>query len=139
MARFAWVRPTRGGVLMIIGIIVLAALLLGGLFWLKQSGEQARRGEAISTAEQQLQQESDKGVALNEGDTPQDQDKDQQSSNTQTQSGSSATTNETNSSNLQNATELPQTGLETNVFGLIVAALVTFVAVSYYRSRRGLV
>jgi LPXTG-motif cell wall-anchored protein len=141
MARFVWVRPTRSGVLMIVGIVVLAALLLGGLFWLKQSGEQARRGEAISTAEQQLQQESDKGVALNEGDKDQDTSKDQQTNNDQTQSESSSAPNEgsSNSSTPQSVTELPQTGPETNLLGPIVVALVTFAAVSYYRSRRSLV
>lgn len=131
MAKFTWVRPTRSGVLMTIGIIVLAGLLLGGLFWLKQTGEQARRDEAISTAEQQLQQESEQGVALNEGDTTQTENTNEETSEGQAQSDTSSV-----ASSAADVQELPQTGPAANVIGMVVVGLVTFAIASYYRSRR---
>ncbi len=131
MAKFTWVRPTRSGVLMTIGIIVLAGLLLGGLFWLKQTGEQSRRDEAISTAEQQLQQESEQGVALNEGDTTQTENTNEETSEGQAQSDTSSV-----ASSAADVQELPQTGPAANVIGMVVVGLVTFAIASYYRSRR---
>lgn len=125
---------TRAGVGLAVGIIILAALVFGGLWLVRERGEQARREEAISIADQQLQEESNEGVALNEG---QDQPASSESGDaaqpapTET-SPAPATTPDTPAPAA--AEELPQTGPE---FGSVVGiGLLGFVIVSFIRSRK---
>ncbi len=147
------VHVTRAGVALTVGIILVTGLIVGGLLWVKNSGEQARRNDAIKVAEQNLQKNSDQGVALNKGDEKSGDTSSGQQSGNGSQSGNQsgqATTNQSAGSNQQSqqqggsnsgqssTTELPQTGPSDNLMTFIVIALVTFAGVSYWRSRRSL-
>lgn len=145
---------TRSGVALTVGIIILSLVVLGGLFVVKQQGEQARHSEAVRLAEEKLKSDSNQEVALN-GDANKDASKDStQGSNresTNSESGSSESTGsgstnststgsgsagaESNSSSTagdsinlsqggQSTAELPQTGP-----GGISASLVMTIAV----------
>ena len=59
MARFSGARITRAGIIFIIGIVVLAGLVFGGVMIAKNRGEQVRRDEAIKIAEQTLKDQSE--------------------------------------------------------------------------------
>ena len=125
---------TRAGVGLVIGIILLAALVFGGLWLVRERGEQARREEAINIADQQLQAESDEGVALNP-DAPKGSA--DESGNATSNSGSSNQANNSgnaSSNSATPATELPQTGPE--VGSIFVVGIITFVVFSYLRSRK---
>ena len=135
------VRITQAGVALTVGIIVVTGLIIGGLFAVKNSGEQARREDAIKIAEQNLQDQSNDGVALNDSDKESNANN---SSNESTTSGEGATnsddtttesTNSTNTSN-QTANVLPQTGPAGQLASLVVVALLTFSVVSYITSYR---
>jgi LPXTG-motif cell wall-anchored protein len=138
------VRITRAGVALTVGIIILTGLLIGGLFWVRQSGEQARRDEAVKIAEQNLEDQSGNDVALNEGDASKDETSNDDKSNT-TDSEKSDNTSDTSTQDMpstgtstpEDADELPQTGTA-DVVPFIALGLVTFAGVSYYRSRRTL-
>lgn len=148
------VRITRAGVALTVGIIVVTGLIIGGFFWAKQSGEQARRDAATKIAEQNLEDQS-KNVALNNGDkgnsSQSSQNSSQNSDNTNNSSQSSSNSSDTQSgttnqqgtgtsngsSNQSSATELPKTGIS-DVTPIIGAGLLAFVGAAYYRSRRSL-
>lgn len=111
------IRVTRTGVVLAVGILVGAAILFGLLQIVRDRGEQARREEAISIAEENLQAESEEGVAIEV-----------------TEDETEETSQGTNDVAVSESSVLPQTGPE---FGAIVAVgAVTFVTVSYVRSRR---
>jgi LPXTG-motif cell wall-anchored protein len=115
-----------------VGIILITGLIVGGLFWAKESGEQARREEAIKIAEQNLQDQSDTDVALN-GDTTEPS-----TGNTETQTPPENTDDQqSTSATITDVSELPQTGPADSAMFIAVGAL-TFATVSYYRSRRTL-
>ena len=59
MAAFGGWRLTRTGVLFVIGIVVLAGLVTGGIFLVKNRGEAVRRDEAVKIAEQNLKDQSE--------------------------------------------------------------------------------
>lgn len=118
------IRITRAGVGLTVGIIILAAGVLGGLYYVQQRGEQARREEAIQIAEENLQEQSDQDIALNEPQA------DSESSNPPSEDG-------IDGSGEQGTSELPQTGAEGTVFVVAVAGL-TFAVTGYVASRRAL-
>lgn len=131
---------TRAGVALTVGIIVLTGVVVGGLFLLKHQGEQARRDEAITIAEQQLEQQSNDGVALNEGDQATTEEESSQSSgdNAATNNSRDEQASESNSSsNTDVITHLPETG-SSDLVSLVAIALLTFTGVSYIASRRSL-
>ena len=146
------VRITRAGVALTVGIIVVTGLIIGGLFWAKQSGEQARHNAATKIAEQNLEDQS-KNIALNNGDSSSNnssnssQNSSNSSSNTTdnfgstTQNNSSdnsnSTNNSSNSSQSSSTTELPKTGIS-DITPIIGAGLLAFIGAAYYRSRRTL-
>lgn len=158
------IRITRAGVALTVGIIVLTGLIVGGLFWVKQSGEQARRDDAVKIAEEKLEQESGDDVALNSDENG--ENKESEASNNETtnqdsapaeesQNGSESTQNDEASTDntgnqtademaqtgtapeAETATELPQTG-PADASAVVVLGMTAFAAVSYYRSRRTL-
>ena len=144
------VRVTRAGVGLIIGIIVLAGLVWGGLYLVKERGEAARRDETLKIAEQKLKDESNKGVALNQGDKDKDTSKGDDKNDAS--SGGSSTTlpggqsnngSEGDNANLPTTgpsvevTELPQTGV-VDTGSILAVGLLTFSVISYIVSRRQL-
>lgn len=153
------VRITQSGVALTVGIIILTALIVGGLFWVKQSGEQARRDEAVKIAEEKLEEESNDGVALNEGEGSENKESEQSNGEATSPSeessesipGSGATPDESDSDAQtsdelaqtgtdvpeETVTELPETGLA-DTGAVLVLGATTFAAVTYYRSRRSL-
>lgn len=135
------IRITQSGVALTVGIIVLTGLIIGGFFIVKNSGEQARREDAIKVAEQNLQEQSNNGVALNENsdsvtnestetteDTPAKEETATESTTPSTQPDTSSSTQATN--------ELPQTGPVDQLVNLLAVTLLTFSGVSYVASQR---
>ena len=136
------VRITRAGVALTVGIIVLTGLLIGGLFWVRESGEQARRDEAVKIAEEKLEEQSGNDVALNEGDEGSEATNEATEGNTEQQPADESTSEETGQDipatgvdEPEQADELPQTGVA-DVAPFMALGLLTFAGVSYYRSRR---
>lgn len=116
------IRPvTRAGVGLVVGIIILAALIYAGLWYVRDQGEQARREDAINIAEEQLKKESEQGVAINPD----------KNAGSEQPEGSKTTPDTTQSTSPQpsNTGELPQTGPETT--SIIVIGLISFVVVSF--------
>lgn len=129
---------TRAGVGLVVGIIILGLLVLGGLWLVRERGDQARRAEAITIAEQQLRAESnkDEDVALNNGD-----DKKEESTakpgNTSSEPEGVKPTPQTEATPVKPAApaaELPQTG--PNAASFVAAGLLSFAVVSFMRSRK---
>jgi len=116
------VHVTRAGVALTVGIIIVTGLIIGGFFIVKNSGEQARREEAIKVAEQNLETQSNEGVVLNEG---------QDNTSESTPPSNSTDTSTSDSA----AGELPQTG-PSDMSAIISLGIVTFAVVAYYSSRR---
>ncbi len=122
------VRITRTGVVLTVGIIIVAGLLIGGLLWVQQKGEQARREEAIRIAETQLESESSQDVAPdNSGGASAGNTDGQKDSENGASSGQSGGTS------AQSTDELPETGIGDVAPLLIIGVLVFFVA-SYLQS-----
>jgi FtsZ-interacting cell division protein ZipA len=113
MPMFNGWRLTRTGVLFVIGIIVLAGLVFGGIVLVRERGEQARRNEAIKVAEQSLKDESEVAV------TPVEE---------------KPAAEESTAMQSQTTTELPQTGPE--LTGLIAVTILSLSAAFYVTSRR---
>jgi FtsZ-interacting cell division protein ZipA len=153
------VRITQSGVALTVGIIILTALIIGGLFWMKQTGEQARRDEAVKIAEEKLESQSNDGVALNEGEGSENKEAERSNGETTSPSeekpesipGAETTPNESHSDTQssdelaqtgtdvpeETVAELPETGLA-DTGAIVTLGLATFAAVTYYRSRRSL-
>lgn len=137
------IRITQAGVGLTVGIIVVAALIIGGLFLVKNQGEQARREETIKVAEKNLEKQSDQEVALNEADK--DENKESESNSGQGSSEESAQQEEGAASSGEQSVsstnsgasvdELPATG-PSDSFAIVVLALLTFSTAAYIQSRR---
>lgn len=136
------IRITQAGVALTVGIIIVTGLIIGGFFWVKNSGEQARREDAIKIAEQNLQDQSSGDVALNDGKASEEGDKatsgdDTTKSDDKTSESTDSTTkSDTDSS--QTVTELPKTGPTDQLATLLVTAILTYTVVSYVSSRQQL-
>jgi len=128
------VHVTRAGVALTVGIIVLTGLIIGGLFWAKGSGEQARREDAIAIAEQNLENESNEEIVLNDGAAP-EENANQGVGQATEQEATPESTQSTNIPQGSTVDELPQTGPSDNL-NLIVMGVVVFLGTSYYQSRR---
>jgi len=124
---------TRAGVGLVVGIIILGLLVLGGLYLVRERGEQARREEAINIADQQLQAESDEDIAIStDGDI----------NETPAQEQTPATTGQTDTGDDSPisaappaaASELPQTGPDAISF--VGLGLLSFAVVSFIHSRK---
>lgn len=132
------VHITRAGVALTVGIIVLTGLIIGGLFWARGLGEQARREEAIAIAEQNLQADSNKEIVLDEGasDSTGEAQSGQGSGEAAGEQGATAAPSDDSVATQQPAAdELPQTGPADGLF-LIVLGLLAYAGTAYYQSRR---
>jgi len=129
MAIYNGWRITRAGVVFVAGIIVLAALVFGGIWLVRERGEQARRAEAVAIAEQNLQAES-------EATPPAETGSEEASSTTETTETGVAVTEGTQAVAGTDATELPATGADLS--SLVIVTIVSL-AISYFvASRRAL-
>ncbi len=149
------IQVTRAGVALTVGIILLTAVVFGGLWYVGQRGEQARRDEAVNIAEQKLQDERDQQVAANnEQEKKEDEATKQQAG--ESQQGTNTANNQAGTNGANNAqsgetqqggsdaaapaevpSELPVTG-PTDTFAIVGAAALAFVGLSYVASRRAL-
>lgn len=118
MAIFSGWRITRTGIVFVLGIIVLAALVLGGIWLVRERGEQARREDAIKVAEENLEKQSE--VATQPTNNGQ-----QSGANTQTQTTAPQTS----------TAALPATGIE-DFAPVLIFAIVALAAGYYVSSRR---
>jgi hypothetical protein len=116
MAIFGGWRITRAGIVFIGGIIVLAALIWGGIWLVRERGEQARRDEAVKVAQENLEEQS--GTIT---ETVTNDEEEQTEASTQTPQPSAP------------AAELPATG---GSFGALVAITALALAGAYYASSR---
>ena len=117
MAIFNEWRITRAGILFVVGIIVLAGLVFGGIWLVRERGEQARREDAIKVAEENLQKQSE--VATQPNNNGQ-----QTGANTQPPAAAPPT-----------GVELPATGIA-DLAPVLVLAIVALAAGYYVSSRR---
>lgn len=129
------VHITRAGVAVTVGIIILTGLMIGGLLWVKHTGDVARHDQAISIAQQNLEKDSNQKIVLNDGSSSKDNNQQSQ----QQSSGSSSTGSTSTGSTSQNSSagELPQTGPRDN-FTFVMLGVLVFMGVSYIQSRRTL-
>ena len=157
------VRITRAGVGLTVGIIVLALVVLGGLYLAKERGEQARRADAIEVAQRNLDAQSGTGTLtpsidgdVEKSGTPSEETKDKADKSTEgsngstegtgganegvgsTTDGASGSTNGSSETTTQQSpNELPQTGASETA-AIIAIALLTFASISYWQSRKAL-
>lgn len=124
------VRVTRSGVALTVGIIIIGLLVLGGLYVVKQRGEQARREDAIQVAQENLESQSSQNGALNPGTDSSD------TATTPRDDGDRSQQMPTGgNSNAATPGELPATG-PTEVASLFAVALLSFSMVAYAQSRK---
>ena len=123
MAVFGGWRLTRTGAVFVIGILVLGGLVTGGIFYVKNHGEQVRREEAVKIAEENLKNQSE--VKTQPVDTTDSSDK------TQTTSPDDATKTVVAQTQPE---ALPETGPESISSVLIIAILA--LSVSFYVASR---
>ncbi len=116
MAMFRGWQITRAGVVFAGGLIILAALIFGSIWFVQQRGEQTRREEAIKVAEQNLQEQSKPPVETGSND----------------QTGGEVATTDT-PSQPSNQESLPATGIE---IGRLLAVISLALAVGYYATSR---
>lgn len=124
---------TRSGVALTVGIIIIGLLVLGGLYIVKQRGEQARREDAIEVAQQNLQENSQNGALTpgnNSAESNGNSDQSQAENNNQTEQMPSG-----GNGNATTPSELPATG-PVEVMPLLAIALLSFSAVAYVQSRK---
>jgi len=127
MAIFGGWRVTRVGVLFIVGIIVLAGLVTGGIFLVKNRGEAVRREEAVKVAEQNLEDQSKVAV----------QPVPAEESTAQGATDPDAAGETVTSTPTATAEELPQTGpAELQAIGNIVIVALLALSVSFYVTSR---
>jgi len=123
---------TRAGVGLVVGIIILGVLVLGGMWLVRERGEQARREEAINIADQQLQAQSNEDIAIKPNDSnnaPVKQDEPAKTGQTDPSANSPVTATPPAA-----ATELPQTG--PGAISIVGIGLLSFAVASFVHSRK---
>lgn len=124
MAVWTGWRITRTGIVFIIGVVVLAALVFGAVWYVQQRGEQARRAEAVKIAEQNLTEQSKTATQPTKVD---------EGSNTS--SSSNGTHSDTQPTTVATSTvELPATGPDAS--NIIVVTVLSLAVSLYIASRR---
>lgn len=116
-------RITRTGVVFVIGVIVLMALVFGGIWMVRDRGEQTRRQEAAKIAQQNLESQSEAPAATstetNSGEVAPPE-------TTETTPRATATTSATTSA-------LPQTGADVSQIAILS---ILVLAIAYYATSR---
>lgn len=137
------VRITRSGLGLTVGIIVLALVVLGGLYLVKERGEQARREESLKVAQQNLESQSqgESAVPSTDGNNETSGTSTEESTDGPEATGDSSETAGEGSSEVATTetspNELPQTG-PNDAAALLAISMLTFATVSYVASRRAL-
>ncbi|MFZ3009705.1 MAG: hypothetical protein WA030_01635 [Candidatus Microsaccharimonas sp.] len=126
MAVWTGWRITRTGTVFIIGVVVLAALVFGAVWYVQQRGEQARRAEAVKIAEQNLTEQSKTATQP----TKVDEGSSESSSSNGTHTDTTPTTAVTST------VELPATGTDATS---IVTVTVLSLSISLYIASRRMV
>lgn len=135
------VQVTRAGVALTVGIIVLTGLIAGALYWVKETGEQARREDAIAIAERNLEEQSRNEEAANDGAPSESTDEEAPNDTSTTIPGESS--DDAPAGNGQpnvpqtGVSELPATGSE-GVASLVAVAALSISVALYVQSRRQL-
>lgn len=124
---------TRAGVGLVVGIIILGLLVLGGLWLVRERGDQARREEAITIADQQLKAESDEDIALNTGEGTNEESTEQAPAE-ESPVITSPADNSAVASQPSSAAELPRTGPE--AASIVAIGVLSFALLSFIRSRK---
>lgn len=120
-------RTDQGGsiVTFIIVGVILALGLVGGIYALNKHGEQVRKDQAIAAA--------DKQKAANEAA------KSESTNNSEVVTSGDDKAAESSNATVKNAQNLPTTGAELSISGLVGAFLLTVSATGYVSSRRNLI
>lgn len=121
--RNGWI--TVKGIFMAVAIIVIAGLIVGGLYVARDRSESAKREEAIKTAQEKLDE-----IASNEVKDPEVISEGDKNSNKVDDFGSDT---EESSEAVAN---LPETGSAESIAALIAAATITYSAAFYVKSQR---
>ena len=134
MALFGGWRLTRTGILFVVGVVVLAALVFGGIVLVRQRGDQVRRDEAVKVAEQNLK--NDSGVAV----VPATESNDANKATTDTNTGADTTIPGTTSADstvaaATDSDQLPKTG-PADDFGRIISVTILASSVAFYVASR---
>ena len=110
-------RITRAGGIFIVVTLLLAGLVIGGIYFVSQRGEQVRQQEAAEIARQNLEESSDRPVVIAREEPEEDEPV----------NGGQAEAPAATSDNESVPSELPETGpASTSVFA--VAVLAFFIA-----------
>jgi FtsZ-interacting cell division protein ZipA len=125
---------TRAGVGLVVGIIILGLLVLGGLYLVRERGEQARREEAINIADQQLQAESNKDIAINTDDNSNETPAKEDAAPAATGQADTKDESPVTTTPPAAATELPQTG--PGAISVVGIGLLSFAVASFVHSRK---
>lgn len=131
------VHVTRAGVALTVGIVVLTGLIIGGLYWVKETGEQARREDAIAIAERNLETQSENEGALNEGESTETPPAEEPEDTSTTIPGTGTDNGESADTDNSDVNQLPATGNEGLASFVAVTALSISIAL-YVQSRRQL-
>jgi FtsZ-interacting cell division protein ZipA len=125
---------TRAGIGLVIGIIILALVVFGGIWLVRERGEQARRDEAIAIADQQIEQQDDQDIAIGSGNSTSNNSDQAAPSQSTDQAPASSNGAASTAAPAAAANELPQTGPELVQF--VAFALLSFAVASYIQSRK---
>lgn len=130
MATYSGWRPTRAGIVFIIGVVLLIALVVGAIWFVRERGEQARRDEATQIAQQEQQAQEEQ---QNSEDAPASEETPAPEDGTVTEETPAETEPEV-ATTAPAPNELPQTGGELQaLIGVIFLSLATAL---YVGSRR---
>ncbi len=114
--RNGWI--TVKGIVATVAVIVLAALIIGGLYVVRERSEQLRREEAIKVAQEQLETQTSDPVSVNVEEN-----------------GASIKEEATAGSGDFVGDKLPETGVS-DLGALIAMVLLTATVTSFWQSRR---
>ncbi len=123
MAIFNGWQITRAGVVFVVGVIVLIGLVFGGVWMVRERGEQARRQEAAKIAQQNLEDQSQANPTGQNGT----------STGAVVVAEPAETGAQTATPPAQTSSVLPETGAD--VSHIVVLTLLTL-AVAYYATSR---
>lgn len=144
MAVFSRLRLNRAGLLFVVGIIVLGALVTGGIFLVKNHGEAVRRDQAVKIAEAKLKDQSKtptstQPITAGNPDNQTSSDPATTGANTATgnEAGGAGTVAATGAAGTSNTSALPKTGPDdVQSLGRTIIVAILALSVAFYVSSR---